>query len=257
MRTAGRWVFLNALAEQSHAAVRAVGVRSVQLTGGEPWLQARAIGQLTPALRPLPTVFNTAFPAPIRRMRGLLSRMDVIIGSLKFGNERCASRLRGPGVRQARARLLAASALGPKLIVRHLLMPGHMLCCTIPTLLWLAARLPRSRVTLLPGYIPPASAPAAPELLRCLDEAEIRLAHAYGEELGLDVVDLPPPFSPGNEAAPGIWPCTPWQDDREQRPGGGRVEGSGATDALVAAPPAAPETKRPPPGRRACPSRRS
>jgi len=83
----------------------------------------------------------------------------------KFGHPDCAARL--AGVRgfdyaaeiersfQIAERPVALAEL-PVLIVRHLLMPGHLECCTQPVLRELARRLPAGAlVNLMTGFVPP------------------------------------------------------------------------------------------------------
>ena len=74
---------------------------------------------------------------------------------------------------------------GKRLLVRHLLMPGHFACCTVPVLHWLAAR-PNLQVSLLTQYLAPAHAKA--ELAQTLMADEVEQALTLARELGLDLV---------------------------------------------------------------------
>jgi len=70
--------------------------------------------------------------------------------------------------------------------VRHLLMPGHLECCTIPVLRWLAQR-PGLRVSLLNQYV--ATDDASGGLAGTVSETEYAAAASLADELGLDLVD--------------------------------------------------------------------
>jgi putative pyruvate formate lyase activating enzyme len=75
---------------------------------------------------------------------------------------------------------------GKRLVVRHLLMPGHGACCTVPVLHWLAAR-PGIEVSLLTQYLAPAHARSG--LAQSLTQREIDEAFALARQLGLSLVD--------------------------------------------------------------------
>jgi putative pyruvate formate lyase activating enzyme len=71
---------------------------------------------------------------------------------------------------------------GKKVLVRHLLMPGHFDCCTRPALEWLAGR-PGIEVSLLTQYVAPPQAKG--ELAGELQVGEITSARELARELGL------------------------------------------------------------------------
>lgn len=87
-----------------------------------------------------------------------LAALDGVVGTwlvdLKFGDDACALKLaRVRGYWQTLTGLLAR--LPPeRLLVRHLLMPGHLECCTRPVLAWLESTMPRAPVNLMTGYEP-------------------------------------------------------------------------------------------------------
>jgi putative pyruvate formate lyase activating enzyme len=72
-----------------------------------------------------------------------------------------------------------------RVIVRHLLMPGHFECCTAPVLRWLAAH-PGLEVSLLTQYLAPAHTRG--ELAASLTTADIQRAQQLAAELSLHLV---------------------------------------------------------------------
>jgi putative pyruvate formate lyase activating enzyme len=177
-------------AEMAALCARAVaaGCRTVQLTGGEPALHLEALVDVLPERPPLPLVLNTNLSRDLSLRPALLAPFHAIIASLKFGSDRCAVRLGGPADYAARTRgnLAALRRLGVPLIVRHLLLPGHLRCCLEPTVAWMAQTLPGVRLSLLAGYLPPATAEAAPELLHAPTAADVEVALAIVREAGVD-----------------------------------------------------------------------
>jgi putative pyruvate formate lyase activating enzyme len=113
--------------------------------------------------------------------------VDVCLADLKCGNRRCAAALLDAEdyVEVARRNLHRASE-HKDLIVRHLLLPGHMDCCTRPTLEWLAAELPRVKVSVRTNYVPPVEAKATPAGYVTSQEAEA--ACRLARDLGLHLI---------------------------------------------------------------------
>ncbi len=170
------------------------GARTVSFVGGDPTVSLLAVLEAlggVPDIDWLPVVWNC---------NGLMSDaaldlLDGVVASyvvdLKFGNDDCAARLAaGAGVHkrsELERTLNAAAAQGkkrpesehflPPLIVRHLVMPGHVDCCTKPTLDWLAADYPDAVVNVMTRYVPggPAAEQSfvtAPSLGRLATEDE-------------------------------------------------------------------------------------
>ncbi len=130
------------------------GLRSVTILGGEPIVHldgALEIAARVPTFLRLVWKTNaTASPEGLRILRGV---PDVVLADYKFGNDACALRIGGIGsyTRIVRRNLLWAARTS-RLIVRHLLMPGHIECCLEPVARWLARhRIPLSLMT---GYWP-------------------------------------------------------------------------------------------------------
>ena len=72
-----------------------------------------------------------------------------------------------------------------RVVVRHLLMPGHFDCCTQPILHWLAER-PTLEVSLLTQYLAPVQAKG--ELAAVLTPQEIAKATTLAHALELPLV---------------------------------------------------------------------
>jgi len=75
-----------------------------------------------------------------------------------------------------------------ELIVRHLLMPGHVECCWQPAAEWLAAELPGVKVNLRSGFWPAWRAARHPELRGTVSAPESARAVDLARRLGLNLV---------------------------------------------------------------------
>lgn len=76
------------------------------------------------------------------------------LSDLKFGNDVCARKLSRAKDYWATLTRMLVRVPAERLLVRHLLMPGHLECCTKPVLDWLASHLPDVTVNLMTGYSP-------------------------------------------------------------------------------------------------------
>ncbi|PYJ00161.1 MAG: pyruvate formate lyase-activating protein, partial [Verrucomicrobia bacterium] len=74
------------------------------------------------------------------------------------------------------------------LIVRHLLMPGHLDCCWRPVAEWLAAELPGVKVSLRSGFWPGWHSARHPELRRINSSLENDQAWKIARDFGLNLV---------------------------------------------------------------------
>jgi putative pyruvate formate lyase activating enzyme len=115
--------------------------------------------------------------------------VDLYLTDLKYGNDDCARRL--SGVRDYtrivfRNHLLAASQC--EVIVRHLMLPGHLECCTLPVLDWLSDHLPGAPVNIMAQYHPEHRAAEFPELKGRLSRSDHRAAVEHARRIGLDVI---------------------------------------------------------------------
>jgi putative pyruvate formate lyase activating enzyme len=174
---------------------QAEGAASVCFIGGDPAPHIPFIVATVHLLgdrRRIPTVFNSNFYLTDAALDLLDSVIDIYLPDLKFGPaagpEGCGQRLGGmpgywPVVTGCIDRVLAR---GARVIVRHLLMPGHLECCTRPALAWLAAR-PGLRVSLLTQYLAPAHARG--ELAASLSQKELEAAEHMARDLKLGLVD--------------------------------------------------------------------
>jgi putative pyruvate formate lyase activating enzyme len=112
--------------------------------------------------------------------------VEMYLADFKFGNGPCARAVAGVDnyTEVVTRNLLLAAAQAP-VIVRHLLMPGHLECCFRPVARWMAENLPNVPFTLMTGYVPAWRADTCGELGRMLTQTERDAAEQFIAELGL------------------------------------------------------------------------
>jgi len=72
-----------------------------------------------------------------------------------------------------------------EMIIRHLVMPNHVECCTKPILEWIAQNCPRAVVNIMAQYRPCYRAHEYPEINRRPSNKEIEEARDYATKLGI------------------------------------------------------------------------
>lgn len=124
-------------------SVDAQGARSVSFAGGNPDESLFAVLRFlkgAPEEWSLPLVWNNhayCTPEALELLEGVV---DVYLPDLKYGNNDCGLRWSGVAdycdlARGAIARMLRQNVA---VIVRMLVLPGHVMCCHVPALRWLA-----------------------------------------------------------------------------------------------------------------------
>jgi len=103
-----------------------------------------------------PMLWNSNFFMTDEAMKLLRLTMDVWLPDLKFGPGRCALELARTGWywETVTRNLLLLRDWGEDLTLRHLIMPGHIECCTVPVLDWIAAQMPQVPVNVMDQYHP-------------------------------------------------------------------------------------------------------
>lgn len=165
----------------------ASGARTVNFGGGNPDAFLPGILEtLSNVEHPLPVIWNSNAYCSESTMRLLDGVVDTYLFDLRYGNDTCAARLSGVPACLATVRrnLLAAYAQG-QLIVRHLVLPDHVDCCSLPALDWLADELPDVRLSLLLDYVPLPRGRTTSSLCRRLSGSEVTRVREHARARGL------------------------------------------------------------------------
>jgi putative pyruvate formate lyase activating enzyme len=131
-------------------------VRSLMILGGEPTIHLASALELVAALPDgLPVVWKTNAHGTSESNALLEGVFDGWVADLKFGNDDCARRIaRVENYCSTVHDNLRWAAGQTRLIVRHLLLPGHLECCWRPAAAWMAEHLPQVEVSLRTGFWP-------------------------------------------------------------------------------------------------------
>ncbi|MHA1144340.1 MAG: hypothetical protein ACTSRW_06340 [Candidatus Helarchaeota archaeon] len=121
--------------------------------------------------------------------------MDFWLPDFKYGTEDCAKKYSNASnyVEILHRNLkthydwLEQNDFSQNTIIRHLVMPNHVDCCTIPILEWIAENIPEAMVNVMQQYHPSHQVNRAtfPEINRRLTSDEFMRARKHATKLGI------------------------------------------------------------------------
>jgi putative pyruvate formate lyase activating enzyme len=166
------------------------GARTLQWVGGEPTIHLPAILDAMADCPRLPrVVWKTDLHGTPEGLALLDGVVDVYLADFKFGNDECARRLaRIERYGEILTRNLRQVAAQGELIVRHLLLPGHLDCCFRPLVGWLRDNLPEVKFSVRDGYLPHWQAEQYPELAQPLPRHHAEQARRLAQDAGLRLI---------------------------------------------------------------------
>ncbi len=165
---------------------RAYGSRNVNFVTPTP--HVHTILKILNALKVnLPVVWNSNMYYSNEIAALLEGIVDVYLGDLRYGNDDCAMRYSNVpdywGV--VTRNFLSAYTFG-EILLRHLVLPGHLDCCTAPIVNWTKENIPKVRFNLMFQYRPNYRAYEYPEINRSLMPVELQKALDLVSELELE-----------------------------------------------------------------------
>ncbi|MBS3795992.1 MAG: radical SAM protein [Candidatus Thorarchaeota archaeon] len=123
-------------------------------------------------------------------MKLLFDVIDVWLPDFKYGNNECGKRLSGvTRYFDVVSRNHAIAYDSGEVIVRHLVMPNHVDCCSIPVLEWIAENIPQCMVNIMGQYRPQHKVTRQQErfsdIARPVHRQEMQRVFDKADELGI------------------------------------------------------------------------
>jgi putative pyruvate formate lyase activating enzyme len=166
------------------------GSKNVNWVGGDPTPNIPYILKTLQNLDDwIPQIWNSNMYCSIEAMILLDGVIDVYLADHKFGNDRCASQLSQSSsyVRTIQRNLQIAYEQAD-LFIRHLILPNHISCCSLPILHWLKEFLPFSPINIMKQYRPCYHARNHPTINRLVTTEEYDKVLSVARTLQLNVV---------------------------------------------------------------------
>nr|MDO8112140.1 radical SAM protein [Candidatus Sigynarchaeota archaeon] len=138
------------------------GAKNINYVGGDPTPNMHLILEsMKLQQKPVAQLWNSNFYNTVDAIKLLMDVMDIWLPDLKYGNNECAKRLSGIDeywTVVTRNLKLVHDEMAIKgwasLVIRHLVLPGHIDCCSIPCMEWIAKNLPHAMVNVMAQYRP-------------------------------------------------------------------------------------------------------
>ncbi len=171
--------------------LRSQGAHNINFVGGEPTPHLHTIlGGMNHLDLNVPMLWNSDMYASVDAMKILRDIIDIWLPDFKYGNNECALRLSKVTnyfSTVSRNHLLAYKS--GEILIRHLVLPNHMDCCTRPILGWISENCPKALVNVMGQYHPDHKVleePSKyPQISRGVTQEEMGAAYRCAEEFGL------------------------------------------------------------------------
>ncbi len=177
--------------------LRSEGARNINHVGGDPTPNIYTIlSSLRHVRSNVPQLWNSNMYLSEESMSLLLDVIDIWLPDFKYGSDGCAARLSlVKNYFSVVARnLRMVCERGDPIIIRHLVLPNHLDCCTEPVLKWISENCPTALVNVMgqyrPEYLVLRHPEKYPDVARRPTGGELRRAYELAGNLGLDFEDV-------------------------------------------------------------------
>ena len=163
------------------------GSRNVNFVGGDPNPHLLYILYTIRHIKKnLPLIWNSNFYMSREAMSLLDGIIDLYLSDFKYGNDECAMRLSNiPDYWKVVTRNHKLARGSGDMIIRHLILPNHVECCTIPVLDWIYENLgEKVIINLMAQYRPVYKADNHKDISRFIYRKELDKAFKYAQKLG-------------------------------------------------------------------------
>ncbi|MGQ9474664.1 MAG: radical SAM protein [Actinomycetota bacterium] len=166
------------------------GSRNANFVGGNPDPNLHTILETVAHLgddgKSLPMVWNSNMYTSLEAMRLLEGVMDIYLADFRYGNDDCARRYSDvERYFEVVSRNFKIAYRQGEIMLRQLLLPGHLRCCTERIMEWVAENMPDIYFNLMFQYRPEYKAALYPEMDRRPSGEEKREAMAIAARLGI------------------------------------------------------------------------
>jgi putative pyruvate formate lyase activating enzyme len=168
------------------------GSRNANFVGGNPDPNLHTILETIATLgeegRYLPMIWNSNMYTSLEAMRLLDGVMDIYLADFRYGNDECAREYSNvEGYFKVVSRNFTIAHGQGEIMLRQLLLPGHLHCCTARIMEWVASNMPDVYFNLMFQYRPEYRAAQHPEIDRRPSLEEKKEAVAVANRLGLAI----------------------------------------------------------------------
>jgi putative pyruvate formate lyase activating enzyme len=162
--------------------------RNINLVGGDPTPNLHTILNMLKHMDiNKPIVWNSNMYMSEKTIRLLEGAVDIYLADFKYGNDGCAEKLsKVPDYWRIMTRNYILAKEQAEILIRHLVLPGHIECCTSRILEWLGRNLDNKiRLNIMAQYHPEFEAFLFGGMDRRVTKEEMDRAFNIANEAGL------------------------------------------------------------------------
>lgn len=166
------------------------GARNVNWVGGDPTSNlAYILKVLKECKENIPQVWNSNMYCSEETMKLLHGVIDIYLTDFKYGNDECAKRLsKVDNYTKIIKRNHKIVYKHGEIIIRHLVIPNHVKCCSEPILQWICKNVPEVAVNVMAQYKPEFHAFEYKDIARPLSTEEYGQIKSYANKLNINVM---------------------------------------------------------------------
>lgn len=162
--------------------------RNINLVGGDPTPNLHTILEMLKHLGiNKPIVWNSNMYMSGKTMKLLEGVIDVYLADFKYGNDECAKKLsKAPNYWKTMTRNYSLAKEHAEILIRHLVLPNHLECCTKTIFEWVGENLDNKiRMNIMSQYHPEFEVFVFKDMCRRVEREEMERAFELAKENGL------------------------------------------------------------------------
>jgi putative pyruvate formate lyase activating enzyme len=161
------------------------GSKNVNWVGGDPTPNLKYILQTLIKLDlNIPQIWNSNMYCSKETMNILNNVIDLYLTDFKYWDNKCAKRLsKVENYQEIVKRNHKIAYENGDMIIRHLVMPNHIECCSKPIIKWISKNLPDAVVNIMPQYKPEYKAHEYKDISKKIYHKDFLEVKRYAEKL--------------------------------------------------------------------------
>lgn len=165
------------------------GAKNVNFVGGNPDPHLHIILEIIKRVEiNTPMIWNSNMYTSLEAMKLLEGVIDLYLADFRYGNDECARRYSGvKNYWKIITRNFEIAYRTADVILRQLVLPGHLDCCTEPIMQWINRKMPDVYFNLMFQYHPCYRASLFPEIDRRLTSEERQKALDMAKKYKLNI----------------------------------------------------------------------
>lgn len=166
------------------------GSRNVNWVGGDPTPNILFILQTLKHLdEHIPQIWNSNMYCSIQTMMLLHGIVDVYLADYKFGRDTCAENLsKAKHYTEIITRNIKMADSQAEVLIRHLIIPNHISCCSLPIVHWIGTNLSHVPINIMDQYQPCYKAKENPLINRTITKNEYETVMTEAKRLGIYII---------------------------------------------------------------------